>query len=229
MSHRFSVGFSALVVGLGHLLSTATFDLLAWTAILVHPTGLSVVSSTLLMFLMLTVVAVSSMLASSLPMAVLAATIPVTFAVALNFVLQGDLHNYILGIMAVAAQCYFTLLAHRLYTAGLATLVARAEKDALIAEREQAKMNSDEARRRAEESESRREQWEREQREREWATQGIGKAKRKPNDSINNPKPHRCLPFRLSESIDNGRAVATHFLSDIRKTIVFETVLQLRS
>jgi two-component system cell cycle sensor histidine kinase PleC len=81
---------------------------------------------------------------------VLAATIPVTFAVALNFVLQGDLHNYILGIMAIAAQCYFTLLAHRLYTAGLATLVARAEKDALIGELEQAKMNSDEARRRAE-------------------------------------------------------------------------------
>mgnify|MGYP003328703511 CR=1 FL=1 len=61
----------------------------------------------------------------------------------LEHVLQGDLHNYILGIMAIAAQCYFTLLAHRLYTAGLATLVARAEKDALIAELEQAKMNSD--------------------------------------------------------------------------------------
>ncbi|MBZ5738038.1 glycosyltransferase family 39 protein [Nocardioides mangrovi] len=30
-----SVGFSALVPGLGHLLSTATFDLLAWTAVLV--------------------------------------------------------------------------------------------------------------------------------------------------------------------------------------------------
>jgi 4-amino-4-deoxy-L-arabinose transferase-like glycosyltransferase len=30
-----TVGFSALVPGLGHLLSTATFDLLAWTAILV--------------------------------------------------------------------------------------------------------------------------------------------------------------------------------------------------
>jgi two-component system cell cycle sensor histidine kinase PleC len=74
----------------------------------------------------------------------------VTFAVALNFALQGDLHNYILGIMAVAAQGYFTLLAHRLYSAGLATLVARAEKDSLIAELEQAKAISDEARRRAE-------------------------------------------------------------------------------
>ncbi len=67
-----------------------------------------------------------------------------------NFALQGDLHNYILGIMAVTAQGYFTLLAHRLYSTALATLEARAEKDALIGELEQAKAISDEARRRAE-------------------------------------------------------------------------------
>jgi two-component system cell cycle sensor histidine kinase PleC len=103
-----------------------------------------------MLFVMLLVVAVSSMLASSLPIAVLAATLPVTFAVALNFALQGDLHNYVLGVMAIAAQGYFILLAHRLYSAGLATLVARAEKDALIGELEQAKAVSDEARRRAE-------------------------------------------------------------------------------
>ena len=30
-----TVAFSALVPGLGHLLSTSTFDLLSWTAILV--------------------------------------------------------------------------------------------------------------------------------------------------------------------------------------------------
>src|SRR5438105_12183976 len=103
-----------------------------------------------MLFLMLLVVAVSSMLASSLPIAVFAATIPVTFAVALNFALQAGVHNYILCIMAIAAQGYFTLLAHRLYSAGLATLVARAEKDALIGELEQAKLISDDARRRAE-------------------------------------------------------------------------------
>jgi len=123
---------------------------LAWMFNLIQPFGTDEGSSTFMLFVMLLVVAVSSMLASSLPIAVFAATVPVTFAVALNFALQGDLHNYILGIMAVAAQCYFTLLAHRLYSAGLATLVARAEKDALIAELEQAKAISDEARRRAE-------------------------------------------------------------------------------
>src|SRR5215213_10265073 len=123
---------------------------LAWMYNLIHPVGQDEGSSTFMLFVMLLVVAVSSMLASSLPIAVFAATVPVTFAVALNFALQGDLHNYILGIMAIAAQGYFTLLAHRLYSAGLATLVARAEKDALIGELEQAKLISDDARRRAE-------------------------------------------------------------------------------
>jgi two-component system cell cycle sensor histidine kinase PleC len=123
---------------------------LAWMYNLIHPVGQDEGSSTFMLFVMLLVISVSSMLASSLPIAVFAATVPVTFAVALNFALQGDLHNYILAIMAVAAQFYFALLAHRLYSAGLATLVARAEKDALIGELEQAKSISDEARRRAE-------------------------------------------------------------------------------
>ena len=123
---------------------------LAWMYNLIHPLGQDEGSSTFMLFVMLLVVAVSSMLASSLPMAVFAATIPVSAAVALNFALQGDLHDYILAIMAVAAQGYFALLAHRLYSSGLATLMARAEKDALIGELEQAKAISDEARRRAE-------------------------------------------------------------------------------
>src|SRR5581483_10087856 len=123
---------------------------LAWMYNLIHPVGRDESSSTFMLFVMLLVVAVSSMLASSLPIAVFAATIPVTAAVALNFALAGDLHNYILGMMAITAQGYFTLLAYRLYSSGLAALVARAEKDSLIAELEQAKAVSDEARRRAE-------------------------------------------------------------------------------
>jgi two-component system cell cycle sensor histidine kinase PleC len=123
---------------------------LAWMFILVHPVGLEQGFGTFMLFVMLLVVAVSSMVSAPLPFAVFAATVPVTCAVAFNFALQGDLHSTILGIMAIAAQGYFALLAHRLYSAGLATLVARAEKDALIAELEQAKAISDEARRRAE-------------------------------------------------------------------------------
>ena len=123
---------------------------LAWMFILIHPVGADESSGTFMLFVMLLVVAVSSMLASSLPMAVFAATFPVTAAIALDFVLQGTLRDYILAIMAVTAQGYFAVLAYRLYSTTLATLEARAEKDALIGELEQAKSISDEARQRAE-------------------------------------------------------------------------------
>ena len=114
---------------------------------IVHNDG---VAGTLVLFVMLLVVAVSSMLASSLPIAMAAATIPVTLAVALDFVVKGGMQNYILAAMALSAQGYFTMLANRLYSTTLATLEARAEKDALIGELEQAKAKSDEARRHAE-------------------------------------------------------------------------------
>src|SRR6187399_2548219 len=130
-----------------------TLDLfygLAWMFILIHPVGIDDNSGTFMLFVMLLVVAVSSMLASSLPMAVFAATFPVTTAIALDFVLQGRLRDYILSVMALTAQGYFAALTYQLYSSTLATLQARAEKDALIGELEQAKAISDEARRRAE-------------------------------------------------------------------------------
>ncbi|MGP8122614.1 MAG: sensor histidine kinase [Xanthobacteraceae bacterium] len=123
---------------------------LAWSAILVHPGGLDVVSNTLMLFVMLLVVAVSSMLAASQPIAALAATLPVTSAIALNFVLRGTFDDDVLALLAIAAEGYFVLLAYRLHSTTLATIEARAEKDALIGELEQAKSISDEARYRAE-------------------------------------------------------------------------------
>ncbi len=123
---------------------------LAWMFNLVQPVGVIEGTGTFMLFVMLLVIAVSSMLAFSLPIAVLAATLPVTGAVAINFALKGNLHDYILAAMAVAAQGYFLLLAHRLYSSALQTLQARAEKDMLIGELEQAKTISDEARHRAE-------------------------------------------------------------------------------
>src|SRR6202011_2148061 len=86
---------------------------LCWTAILIHPASPDVVSNTLIMFLMLLVIAVSSMLAASLPIAALAATVPVTSAIAANFVLSGTFDNYVLALLALAAEGYFALLAHR--------------------------------------------------------------------------------------------------------------------
>jgi two-component system cell cycle sensor histidine kinase PleC len=123
---------------------------LAWMFNLVQPVGVVEGTGTFMLFVMLLVVAVSSMLAFSLPIAVFAATVPVTGAVAINFALKGNLHDYILAIMAVTAEGYFLLLAHRLYSSALQTLQARAEKDMLIGELEQAKTISDEARHRAE-------------------------------------------------------------------------------
>lgn len=123
---------------------------LCWTTILVQPAGYDLVSSTFMMFMMLLIVAVSSMLASSLPIAAFAATAPVTVAIALNFIMRGTLDGYILALLVIAAEGYFALLAHRLHSTTLATLEARAEKDALIGELEQAKAISDEARHRAE-------------------------------------------------------------------------------
>src|SRR5215475_11228998 len=122
---------------------------LCWMSILAHP-ALDAVSDTVMMFLMLLVIAVSSMLAANLPIAALAATVPVTVATALNFVLSGTFDHYVLAALAVAAEGYFALLAHRLHSTTLATMEARAEKDALIGELEQAKSISDEARHRAE-------------------------------------------------------------------------------
>ena len=62
---------------------------LAWMFILIHPVGVEESSGTFMLFVMLLVVAVSSMLASSVPIAVFAATVPVTAAVALDFALRG--------------------------------------------------------------------------------------------------------------------------------------------
>jgi len=123
---------------------------LAWMFILIHPVGVEENTGTFMMFIMLLVVALSSTLSASVPMAMIAATAPVTAAVALDFAFRGTIQDYILAILAVTAQCYFTLLTHRLYSTQLATLEARAEKDALIGELETSKAISDEARRRAE-------------------------------------------------------------------------------
>jgi two-component system, cell cycle sensor histidine kinase PleC len=123
---------------------------ITWAFILIRPLGVHEDAGTFMLFVMLIVVAVSSMLASSLPIAVFASTMPVTVAIALDFALKGTLRDYILAFMALTAEGYFSVLAYRLYSTTLATLEARAEKDALFGELEQSKAVSDEARRRAE-------------------------------------------------------------------------------
>ena len=80
------------------------FKTKVWTFILIQPLGADEQSGTFMLFVMLLVVAISSMLGSSLPIAVLAPTLPVTIAIALDFVLRGTLHDYILPIRAAGRQ-----------------------------------------------------------------------------------------------------------------------------
>src|SRR5262249_34765917 len=84
---------------------------LAWMFDLIQPIGGAESSGMFNLFMLLLLIAMSSMLASSLPIAVLALTTPVSVAVALNFLLEWTLHGYILAGMAVTAQCFFVLLA----------------------------------------------------------------------------------------------------------------------
>ena len=104
-----------------------------------------------MLFVMLLVVAVSSMLASSLPMAVYAATIPghrrhrARLRAARHLARLHPRRHGGDGAKAIS-RCSPT----GCYSTTLATLMARAEKDALIGELEQAKAISDEARGRAE-------------------------------------------------------------------------------
>ncbi len=130
-----------------------TLDLifgLAWMFVLMHPVRHDDDTGIFMLFIMLLVVALSSMLSACVPMAMIAATMPVTTALTLNFAMRATIHDYVLAALTVTAQCYFTLLTYRLHTTQLATLEARAEKDILIGELETAKAISDEARRRAE-------------------------------------------------------------------------------
>jgi two-component system, cell cycle sensor histidine kinase PleC len=123
---------------------------LAWMINVLAISRADLGSGTFILFVMLLIVAVSSMLASGLPLAMFAATVPVTAAVAVSFIAKGGLHHYVLAALAATAEGYFVMLARRLHSTTLATIEARAEKDALIGELEQAKAKSDEARRHAE-------------------------------------------------------------------------------
>ena len=100
----------------------------------------------------LTVIAVGTMIASTLPAAAVAATLPMVFMAAIVFVNHGGFLHITLTVMAVGAEGFFLILSSRLYQATLSLLEAGAEQDLLIAELGTAKAISDEARRRAEEA-----------------------------------------------------------------------------
>ncbi|CAN5274422.1 HAMP domain-containing sensor histidine kinase [soil metagenome] len=100
----------------------------------------------------LVVVSVITSLASTVPAAAVAGTVPITLTLAAAFMLRGEFLFIVLSIMALGAQAFFLILSSRLYSATLSMLEYRAEKDYLIAELSTANSISDESRRRAEEA-----------------------------------------------------------------------------
>ena len=104
------------------------------------------------LFVMLIGVAVATMLAATVPVAMAAGTLSITAVVVSVYAFKGGVAGNAVAAMAAGAELYFLLLSQRLHRTTLETLEYRAEKDALIGELEQAKANSDEARRRAEEA-----------------------------------------------------------------------------
>lgn len=98
----------------------------------------------------LVVIALRTMFASTVLAILYAGTIPMTVALVLRFALAGDPFYWAMSAVAVGIHVYLIFLAAGLHKTVVAMLEYRAEKDALIAELEQSKAGSDEARRRAE-------------------------------------------------------------------------------
>ena len=93
---------------------------LAWMFILIHPVGVEENTGTFMLFVMLLVVAVSSMLASSVPMAMIAATVPVTRPRSRSTSRCAARSRITFSpSWRSTAQGYFSLLAYRLYSTQL--------------------------------------------------------------------------------------------------------------
>jgi len=101
---------------------------------------------------LLTNMAVSAMVASNIPKAVIFGTIPMALGGALKLSLSLDFIGCTMAGFLMLAEVFFAVLADRLHAASLNMMEFRVEKDALIAELEQAKAISDDSRRRAEEA-----------------------------------------------------------------------------
>lgn len=99
---------------------------------------------------LIVVISVRMTFAATMPLVLLAGTIPMTVAFVVRLVAIGDPFLNALAAMGVGVHLYFLWLAQGLYSTSLERLKFRAQKDLLIAALEEEKAISDEARRRAE-------------------------------------------------------------------------------
>ncbi len=126
---------------------------LAWGTILVFSTTGQGVGLEVFQFsTALTIIAVGTMLASSVPLAAVTGTLPVALTLAVILASHGDFLYLAMAVMAGGAEAFFLILAARLHSTTLMMIESRAVKDLLIGELETAKAISDESRRRAEEA-----------------------------------------------------------------------------
>jgi two-component system, cell cycle sensor histidine kinase PleC len=94
----------------------------------------------------------SGIVASSIKRCIIAALLPVAFAIVALTLTAGTRDATILGLLAIGGLVFFFLLALRTHDMSVVTLGYRAEKDLLIGALEEANAKHDEARRRAEEA-----------------------------------------------------------------------------
>ena len=110
-------------------------------------------ATTYVMVVFMLASAIHTVVNAFVPAAVYGGLAPIALAI-LVYMRPVSLHGPILPLtlLACGTLLFFVILARRIYSSQLDSLVFQAEKDGLIAELEQAKANSDEARRRAEEA-----------------------------------------------------------------------------
>ncbi len=126
---------------------------LVWAGILLLPSTRDMAYLAQYHFaIMLVVVALTTIMAFSIPEAVWVGTLPIAAVVIYLNVMNVESIDTTLALMTVGAMMFFLMLSGRLYKSTLAMLNFRMEKDFLITELEQAKAVSDESRRQAEEA-----------------------------------------------------------------------------
>jgi two-component system, cell cycle sensor histidine kinase PleC len=105
---------------------------------------------TMLILISLIIIAGMTMIASPLPKAVYASTLPVALALSTYFALRQSGEGIVLASCILIAECFFLFVSTRFYKASLTGLTTQAERESLLADLEIARINSDDARRHAE-------------------------------------------------------------------------------
>lgn len=124
-----------------------------WAAAPLLPTSNSIAFGMVIYAVVLVVLASATLMSYLIPIAMLAATLPLVVSGIAIYLTSGSTQLlYIMASATVVAEVTFILIGVRLYRTSLNMHAYRAEKDAIFGELEQQKVISDEARRHAEDA-----------------------------------------------------------------------------